>query len=103
MSKRWGPKLILAEVVSKLCRFEAIHVTMPKTKDEFKRIEPLEVFRKVKAACTLRSEVFQLVEENTHFNTNFRTKTLVEEIFERMPVFTKNASARVVLYGYWLN
>ena len=96
---RWNPTVVLADVVSKLCRFEVLHVMMPKTKDEFKQVEPSEVFREVQAACALRSDVLQLLSENTHFDANFRDGPLAADIFERMPVFTKNASARVVLYG----
>ena len=73
---------------------------MPKTKDEFKHVEPLEVFRKLESASLLRKDVCRMLEANSHYETNFRAKSLVDDIFNRMPVFTKNASARLVLYSF---
>ena len=87
---------VMSSILSKLCRFEILFKNMPKTKAICNSLEPLEVFRKLRSACALRSEVLQLVEGNVHFEPNFRISADANDAFSRMSVLTKPVVSRIV-------
>ena len=86
--------------MKKIFRFAALHTAMPKTKDYFEHLLPMGAFRRLKSTFPCRADVLGALNDNARFETTCLPKVLAKDMFERNPVFTKNAYGRMIMYGF---